>query len=74
MGVPSIEERNTTTCCLSPKIYQAPEDEMDSLGFPRKSTDEDFIMANVRLQKVNINTGNKHMGLLSIDDFAGSDV
>ncbi|GFS45373.1 uncharacterized protein TNIN_67561 [Trichonephila inaurata madagascariensis] len=36
MGVPSIEERNTTTCCLSPKIYQAPEDEMDSQGFLRK--------------------------------------
>ncbi|GFT91381.1 uncharacterized protein NPIL_238251 [Nephila pilipes] len=36
MGVPSIEERNSTTCCLSPKIYQASDNDMDSLGFPRK--------------------------------------
>ncbi|GBL97977.1 hypothetical protein AVEN_126876-1 [Araneus ventricosus] len=36
MGVPSIEERNTTTCCLSPKIYQAPDDMDSSLEFPRK--------------------------------------
>lgn len=37
MGVPSIDELKTTTCCLSPKIYQPNSEDMDTfIEFPRK--------------------------------------
>lgn len=37
MGISSIDEQKTTSVCLSPKIYQAAEDEMDGfLECPRK--------------------------------------